>query len=206
MSKHSNIEVVLFDFGGVIATEGFKEGLALIAQGNGLNEEALFQKASDAIYLTGYITGKAPEHTFWDRLREETGIKGKDADFRQDILSRFIVRKWMLALADKLKGANIAVGILSDQTDYLDELNARDDFFKRFDHVFNSYYLGKGKRDPGLFDDIAHILNVEAGRILFIDDNLENVQRARQKGWQAIHYVTEEAFQQDFRQYISLAP
>ena len=206
MRKHSNIEVVLFDFGGVIADEGFKEGLAVIAQGNGLDEEAFFHRASDVIYLTGYIIGKAPERTFWDKLREGTGIKGNDADFRRDILSRFIVRKWMLELVSKLKKANITVGILSDQTDYLDELNAKDDFFKWFDHVFNSYYLGKGKRDPSIFDDIAHILNVEAERILFIDDNLENIQRARQKGWQAIHYVTKDAFQQDFKKYLSLAP
>jgi len=201
MKNHSNIEVVLFDFGGVIAEEGFKEGLAVIAKSSGLNEEAFFQTASDVIYLTEYIVGKAPEHTFWDKLKEETGIEGDETDFRSNILSRFLVRNWMLELVSKLRREDITVGILSDQTDFLDALNGRDDFFKYFDHVFNSYYLGKSKRDPSLFGDIAHILNVPAERILFIDDNLENIDRARQKGWQAIHYVTKEAFLKDFYFY-----
>lgn len=202
MRNHSTIEVVLFDFGGVIAEEGFNKGLAVIAKANGLNEEAFLQTASDTIYLTGYILGKAPEHTFWDKLREVTGAKGNDADFRKEILSRFIVRDWMLELVKKLKAEHMTVGILSDQTDFLDELNAKYDFFKWFDHVFNSYYQGKGKRDPSLFDDIAHLLNVAPERILFIDDNSGYVNRARQKGWQAIQYVSKEAFQKDVKKYL----
>jgi putative hydrolase of the HAD superfamily len=202
MKNDSTIEVVLFDFGGVIAEEGFREGLFVIAKDNGLNEEAFFQAAGDTIYLTGYIMGKASEHAFWEKLREVTGAKGKDADFRREILPRFIVRDWMLDLVKKLRAKHITVGILSDQTNYLDELNVRDDFFKWFDHIFNSYHLGKGKRDPGLFDDIAQRLNVKAERILFIDDNAGNVNRARQRGWQAIQYVNKEAFPKDFEKYL----
>ncbi|MDD3954056.1 MAG: hydrolase, partial [Lentisphaeria bacterium] len=59
----------------------------------------------------------------------------------------------------KLKSGNFIVGILSDQTDWLDVLNSRFDFFKHFDDVLNSCHPGKGKRDKSLFDDISGLLN-----------------------------------------------
>lgn len=193
-----SIDVVLFDFGGVIAEEGFRNGLAVIAKVNGLDPEELLEAASDAIYSSGYLTGKAPEKEFWKELKGKTGIKGDDADLRAEILSRFLLRSEMIDLTKKLKQANISVGILSDQTDWLDILDQQFDFFRWFDYVFNSYHLGKGKRDSSIFDDIARLLNTRAERILFIDDSPGNIDRARQKGWKAILYVDRESLEKDF--------
>jgi len=115
----------------------------------------------------------------------------------QELISRFFLRDWTIDLVKKLKSENIIVGILSDQTDMLDKLNARFDFFKWFDHVFNSYHMGKGKRDISLFDDIAGFLKTSSNRILFIDDDPGNVERARQKGWKSILYVDADSFHRD---------
>jgi putative hydrolase of the HAD superfamily len=199
-----SIDVVLFDFGGVIAKEGFRNGLNVIAKVNGLDEREFLQAASDAIYSSGYLTGKAPEKEFWKELKEKTGIKGDDAELRAEILSRFLLRSEMIDLARKLKQKNIIVGILSDQTDWLDKLDQQFGFFHWFDYVFNSYHLGKGKRDISIFDDIARVLNTAADRILFIDDNPGNIDRARQKGWKAILYVDRESLEKDFGKIVPL--
>jgi len=194
MHKNKTIDVVLFDFGGVLAEEGWKKGFSVIAEANGLDSDRLIQTASDTVYETGYILGKGSEESFWNALREKTEIKGADAALMHEIISRFIPRDWMIDLVKKLKSENLMVGILSDQTDMLDQLNARFDFFKWFDYVFNSYHLGKGKRDISLFDDIAGFLKTPPGRILFIDDDPGNVERAKQKGWKAILYTHAESF------------
>ncbi|MBN1546966.1 MAG: hypothetical protein JW902_09925 [Syntrophaceae bacterium] len=202
--EKSRIEAVLFDFGGVLAEEGWKAGLSNIAGAHGLDRDAFLQAAADTIYETGYILGKVSEHSFWSGLREKTGIRGVDASFKHEILSLFILRDWMIDLVKQLKSANMTVGILSDQTDMLDILNARYDFFKWFDHVFNSYHFGKGKRDITLFDDIAGLLKTPPGRILFIDDDPGHVARARQKGWKAILYINRESFQREMETILSL--
>ncbi|MDD4242100.1 MAG: HAD-IA family hydrolase, partial [Smithellaceae bacterium] len=88
----------------------------------------------------------------------------------------------------------------------LDALDARDNFFSKFDHVFNSYHLGKGKRDESLFDDLAGFLKTEPGRILFIDDAPGNVARARKKGWNAILYRNAETFDSDMAEFFGTAP
>jgi FMN phosphatase YigB (HAD superfamily) len=195
MINNNTIDVVLFDFGGVLAEEGWKEGLKVIAEGNGLDGDDFIQVASDAIYATGYILGKGSESSFWNALREKTGILGDDASLTHEIFSRFILRDWMIDLVKRLKAENLTVGILSDQIDMLDKLDEKYEFFKFFDHVFNSYHVGKGKRDISLFDDIARVLKTEPSRILFIDDDPGHVDRARQKGWQAILYVDRDSFE-----------
>lgn len=192
--KDRAIDIVLFDFGGVLAEEGWKQGFRVIARANGLDGDHLIQTASDMVYETGYILGKGSEKSFWNAMRAKTGIKGTDASLMQEIVSRFIIRDWMIDLVQRLKSEHLAVGILSDQTDMLDQLNARFDFFKEFDFVFNSYHMGKGKRDRSLFDDIAGRLKTAPGRILFIDDDPGHVERARQKGWKAILYTDAESF------------
>ena len=81
--------MILFDFGGVLAEEGFKNGLVAIALRNGLNPEEFWQQAYALTFNGGYVTGRMDENTFWKTLREQTGIKGSDADLRAEILSRF---------------------------------------------------------------------------------------------------------------------
>ncbi|HAJ26634.1 MAG TPA: HAD family phosphatase [Syntrophus sp. (in: bacteria)] len=201
---NGKIDVVLFDFGGVIAEEGFMKGLKIIAKANGLDEKEFIQAAFDVNYSTGYILGKVSEELFWNELKEKTGVKGDNADLKAEIFSGFVMRDWMIALVKKLKSENIIVGILSDQTDMIDRLNSQFDFYRWFDHVFNSYYLGKGKRDISLFDDIARTLNADPDRILFIDDDPGHVDRARRKGWKAIHYVDRESFEKDFEKIIPM--
>jgi putative hydrolase of the HAD superfamily len=192
-----DIDTVLFDFGGVIAEEGFKRGLAAIARAQGLDERTFIEAAYDTIYSTGYVLGKAPESIFWNTLRQKTGIKGDDASLRNEIFSRFIVRDWMIDLVKSLKADGAKVGILSDQTDMLDMLDKKYDFFRLFDYVFNSYHMGKSKRDLSLFDDIVHALKTEPDRVLFIDDDAGNVERAKKKGWKGIQYLDRDSFQKD---------
>jgi putative hydrolase of the HAD superfamily len=195
------IKVVLFDFGGVLYEEGFKNGLQAIARLNGLDEETFVRTANDAIHRCGYVVGKVPESTYWEILREITGIRGDDRHLRNEILSRFRMREWMIHIVRRLKALNVRIGILSDQTNWLDELDTRDNFFQEFDHVYNSYHMGKSKKDPNHFRDVVSILKIETGKVLFIDDDLGNCERAKQAGLNVIRYVDREQFLEEIARH-----
>jgi putative hydrolase of the HAD superfamily len=195
------IKAVLFDFGGVIAEEGFRKGLEYIAMSNSLDPIGFFEAGRSLVYSSGFITGTCREAAYWDQLRRLTGIMGKDADLRQIILERFIIRSWMLDLVEWLKQQGIKCFVLSDQTNWLDELDQKYHFSLYFDKVFNSFHLGKSKKDPSLFSDILHTLHLEAGRTLFIDDSSGNVERAEKIGLQSILYSDKERFMKDIRGY-----
>ena len=77
---------------------------------------------------------------------------------------------------------------MSDQTNWLDELDARLDFFKLFDAVYNSYHLGKSKADASQFSDIVSRMKDKPGRVLFVDDDEAHCQRARSAGLNAMRY------------------
>jgi putative hydrolase of the HAD superfamily len=191
------ITSIVFDFGGVIAEEGFKEGLAAIGTGNGLDPERFFAVARELIYETGYVTGHAPEAAYWDAVRRATGVQGADVDLREEIISRFVLRPDMLDAVDRFWTQGFQVSILSDQTDWLDEIEVATGFSRRFDRVLNSYHLGKSKREPSLFHDVAAMLHKKPEEIMFIDDNENNVRRAAAQGWNAMHFRNVESFRRE---------
>jgi putative hydrolase of the HAD superfamily len=181
---------VVFDFGGVIADEGFRAGLHAIARRFGLNPDTFYQVANEAVYSTGYVTGTGSEATFWQQLREKFGLTAPDPELRLEVLNRFVPRVWMLEIVRAIRKRGLVAALLSDQSDWLDLLDGRYHFFAEFDHVFNSYHLGKTKRDASIFDDTVRALNVPAPRALFIDDNPGHVKRAASRGLQTHLYVT----------------
>jgi putative hydrolase of the HAD superfamily len=182
------IKAVLFDFGGVVAEEGFRDGLKAIAICQGLDPEAVHRAGIEAVYHSRYVLGKASETDFWQLMRERTGLCGQDEKLTNEILSRFVVRPCMLELARTLRHQGLLTAILSDQTDWLNRLDARDKFSSAFDYVFNSYHLGKGKRDPTLFDDIVQRLSIRPAQAVFVDDAPDNVERAHVCGLHALLY------------------
>lgn len=199
--KSCAVDVMLFDFGGVLAEEGFRNGLYAIGRQNGLEPESFVKTGFELVHQMGYVLGRAGEKDYWLALRRETGVKGENQELREVILSNFILRPWMLELVKRLKRAQIRVGILSDQTNWLDELEERYNFYKWFDHVFNSYYLGKSKRDSTLFDDILGMMNVAAYQVLFVDDYHGNIERAKKQGLHALLYQERETFLRELARY-----
>lgn len=184
----------LFDFGGVLATEGFREGLQEIARRQGLDPKEVHLIGMDAIYDSGYIVGNGSEAEFWHMMRERAGLAGSDKELASEILTRFIIRPRMLVAVRRLRRMGIKTAILSDQTDWLEKLDARDQFYRDFDHVFNSYRLGRGKRDPSLFAYVVALLGISSPEALFVDDMLANVERARTEGVPGVVFTDEEDF------------
>lgn len=195
-----SIKAVLFDFGGVLAEEGFHNGLLAMAREQGLDISAMPQVAMQAVYDSGFVLGRGTAADFWALMRERSGLVGEDDQLSQRILDGFFPRTWMLELVQQLRDRGLITCILSDQTHWLDELDAKYHFKALFDYVFNSYYLGKGKRAPSLFDDIATRLALPPAALLFVDDNAQNVARARSAGWQGIDYVDQQSFLVELQQ------
>ncbi|MBN2686771.1 MAG: HAD family phosphatase [Deltaproteobacteria bacterium] len=196
-----SVDVVLFDFGGVLADEGFVDGLAAIAERYGKERSLLVETGFKAVRGTGWVVGKGTEKDFWRVVRDKTGISADDRELREEILSRFRPRTWIFEVVKELRLTGITVGILSDQTQWLDMLNEKYDFFKWFDHIFSSYHMGKSKQDESHFDDVAAKLNVEPQRILFVDDHKANCERARNRGMKTITYDDPAEFLKELEKY-----
>jgi len=200
----SEIQAVLFDYGGVLAEEGFSNTLEALAKEQNLAVENMTAEGMQAVYDTGFVLDRGSESDFWMHLRERTGLRGDDSYLRARVFDGFVIRPWMLELVERLKAKGYVSGILSDQTDWLDRLDARDHFYKYFDRIYNSYYLGKGKRDPSHFSDVAADLGLHPSAILFIDDSKKNVATAVATGMQAIQYIDRESFMEALKDALGI--
>ena len=194
------IQTILLDFGGVIAEEGFQQGLYAIAGKFGLDRKRFFQLANEAVYNSGYVTGTGSEKDYWNEVRKHSGIMATDEELRQEILSRFIPRDWMLEVVRSLRQQGLVTAILSDQSDWLDQLDSRFHFFQYFDAVFNSFHLGKTKRDSTIFVETLQSLKVNAGEALFVDDNIGHIDRATAAGLQIHHYNGRQGFMKKIKE------
>ena len=199
--KSQKVEAVLFDFGGVLADEGFRDGLYAIAGANSIDPEEFAFQARELIHSTGYLTGEGDEHSYWDAMRTHTGISGDDKDLRDTILKRFTLRGWMFDVLKKLGIDGVRLFILSDQTNWLDELEEKHHFYHLFEKVFNSYHIRKCKRDQSLFEDVLKILNLDPDSVLFVDDTKEHIERAHAVGLKTIWFQGKEDFLEKMKRF-----
>ncbi len=198
--KGTRLRAVVFDFGGVLAEEGFSLGLRAIGRDNGLDPEKTFETGRRLVRETGYLTGMEPEEVFWEAFRKETGVALSDELLRKEILQRFVIRPWMLEHVQSLRAAGFLTAILSDQTNWLDELNRQDPFYDFFVVVQNSYDCGMSKFESAAFVGLLQRLKVQPGETLFVDDTFEHVRRARSLGIGAIHYIGRTTFEEALRE------
>jgi putative hydrolase of the HAD superfamily len=76
-------------------------------------------------------------------------------------------------------------------------------FGELFDHLFFSCEIGATKPDPVFFREIEGTLGVAAEGILFLDDDPQNVDAARARGWRAEVYVVFQEFLRDLSLYLA---
>lgn len=190
--KATTIRAVLFDYGGVLAEEGFREGLFFIARQQDLDADAFYRAAQEGVYDSGFVSGEGAEADFWRYMRERFPLQGGDRSLSTEILQRFVLRPQIMALVRVLRANGFLVGMLSDQTVWLDQLDRQDHFYREFDRLYISYRLGKGKRDASLFEDVAADLSLAPEEVIFIDDNRGNVERACSRGMIGIEFISEE--------------
>ncbi|MCP3659010.1 MAG: HAD-IA family hydrolase [Bacteroidetes bacterium] len=70
---------------------------------------------------------------------------------------------------------------------------------KYFEKCFISAEMGYNKPNPKFYSYIEKELNLKPNQILFVDDNDENIESAKNKGWHT--YLYKEDFK-EFKQYL----
>jgi len=198
----NKIKAILFDFGGVIAEEGFREGLMEIGRAYGFDPDEFYLTVETLIIESGYLIGHADECAFWDVVRLKTGIVASDAVLRNVIIKRFKIRSEMIRYANRLRSKGLIVAMLSDQTNWLDEIDRRSNLFQHFDRIFNSFHTHKSKFDATVFRDVCAEFNIRPIETLFIDDNIAHIQRAKGEGLKVIHFTGVRKFEKRIRELL----
>lgn len=193
MNGHA-FDVLLFDLGGVVFDIDLRRAFARWAELTSGDAALLQTHFLPDETLLRHETGQLADDAFFDRLRTLLGMDLSDAE---------ILDGWNAIFVGEMPGISgvLAKAAARHPVYAFSNTNRPHQlyFTKRFGgvlghfrHVFTSSDIGLRKPDAEAFQFVVDAIGVPAGRILFFDDLLANVEGARACGLQAIH-VTSKA-------------
>jgi putative hydrolase of the HAD superfamily len=201
-SEPGNFEVILFDVGGVMLTNGWDHiERAAVLQHFGL-DRAEFEKRHaepydawerDNIGVNDYLDAAV----FYEprSFTPEEFIEVMKAQ------SVPIPSNAMGVLKEIAASSKYLVGLLNNESRLLHEYRMEKYGLKpSLDVQLSSCYLGMRKPDADIYRRAIDILGVPPERILFIDDRAGNAEAARNAGMQAIQFLGEEKLRSDLKE------
>jgi glucose-1-phosphatase len=177
------VDLVLFDLGGVlIEVPGARTMLELTGIDS---EEELWRRWLTCRWVRRFESGGCSETEF---------AAGVVADWQLELSAAAFLEAFRDWPAGPLPGAaelvaqtrgSVATGCFSNTNALHWHHMAGWPLASLFDHRFLSFELGLLKPDIAAFAHVADLLEVPAGRVLFLDDNAVNVAGAAAAGFQA---------------------
>jgi glucose-1-phosphatase len=179
-------DVVLFDLGGVLVDFG---GVGPM--------KALAGIESDDELWTRWLTCRWVRDFERGSCSAEHFAAGVVADWELEITPDEFLAAFASWPGGPLPGADallarvhavVPAGCLSNTNSlHWEQQFARWPILDAFDHRFLSFELGCVKPDRDLFERVAQLVGAPPERVLFLDDNLLNVEGAEASGFAAMH-------------------
>ena len=182
---NTSIEVILFDLGGVLIELGespFPSGW--------LPENDKFTLADWFLSETAisFEKGSITAHVFAETFIKDLNINVSP----EEIIEHFT--QWPIGLFPGSQellqslSPDYRLAVLSN-TNELHWPRIIDEFKipRYFEHIFASHLLNKAKPELSIFQHVINELKVKPASILFLDDNLKNIEASKKPGIQALH-------------------
>lgn len=182
--RHDPVSVVLFDFGGVVIKTPFE---LLDTEWRGP-----FDPERDPLWQAA-VSEEITEREYWHRRASELHPDAEDPTFafmRQlyDTDEERIVRPEIVALLDELDRRGIrTAGLTNDLAAFHPpEWIERMTVIRRFDPLVDLSHAGFLKPAPTAFEYALKQLDVPPEKVLFFDDQPQNVEGAEEFGIAAV--------------------
>jgi putative hydrolase of the HAD superfamily len=127
------------------------------------------------------VIGTASEEEALTEAFKKLEITEDWRKWHKTILKWYTPRKKLINYAKELR-KNIKICMLSDQTQYIIELEEKYRFFKNFDLSIISTQVGVAKPNSKIFNLALHLLEIKPNEVVFVDDNPVNVNAAKKMG------------------------
>jgi glucose-1-phosphatase len=182
-------DALLFDLGRVVLDIDFSKAIACWADHAGCKTDDLVGRFVRAEAYWRHETGKISDAAYFDSLRASLGIPLSDAQFLEGWNAIFAGEMPgiapLLARAAKRLPLYVFSNTNNAHVEYFSVIHA--DVLGHFREIFLSSSIGLRKPDAEAYDHVVKSIGLPAGRIVFFDDLVENVESARARGLKAVH-------------------
>lgn len=196
------ITTVIFDMGGVLLRTEDREPRSKLAQSLGMTYEELeAQVYGSREAMRGEISAEDHKRDFLSKLGLAESSMGEfgDAFWGGDRMDETLI-EFIRGLRE-----SYTTVLLSNAWDDLRPLLVdRWKIADAFDHLFISAEMGLAKPDPKIYQAVGAELKKDPSEMVFIDDFIENVEAARDVGWNAIHFRSREGALEELAEYLDL--
>ncbi len=184
--KQGEIEVILFDLGGVLIE---LTGMPRFIEWTGgqMSVDEVWQRWMKSKIFKDFETGKIQPQEFAANIVKEFSLPVEETQFLKEFtLWPRNVYPGVLELLKKLSN-NYRLACLSNTSELhwkriQDEMNLTE----YFECSFLSFRLGMVKPDHEIFQHVVDALRCDPSRILFFDDNRVNIDAAAEMGFNAL--------------------
>lgn len=197
------IKTVFFDIGGVLLNIHPDRTLRYLREKTGLGESVIESPLVGEIHHA-YERGELTDSEFYGQVK---------ACFPQSnhLTETDFFNAWLQLLGEPTDTMDLALSLvykypvwLTSNTNPYHIQNGLQGVFDKFTGCIYSYEIGVRKPYPMFFKIALKISGAEAESTLFIDDNVENVQRACELGFKTILYKSDLQTRQDLDRQIFL--
>ncbi|MGO8757615.1 MAG: HAD family hydrolase [Terracidiphilus sp.] len=204
----SPFDVILFDVGGVLLTNGWDRGeRAAAAEHFGLDAEAM--EARNAEVMAGWDRSEIDRNQYLDAtVFYEPRSFSPDEFFDYMLSQSRLLADGAIEILREVAGSNrFLVGSLNNEPREPNEFRFGKFELRRYFRVaFSSCYMGLRKPEPAMYRRALDILGCAPYRVLFIDDREENVAGGKAAGMKTVQFRGADALRVELEELGVLSP
>ena len=201
------IKAVVFDFGGVMTSCSMPVRVRAVMDELHLPWEAIVRGFGR--YRLDYDRGKITVKELYDFIWRDAGLNVGEEDRRRieeaDNSSWLYRNERTLFWMRHLKEIGYRIGVLTNMPPAFVPLFREHfaDFLLLADAVVISGEEGVVKPDPAIYALVQTRLGLKCEELMFIDDLEKNCQAARERGWQALRFESNDQIEAAFEERIN---
>lgn len=187
----------LFDYGNVISTEPEPADWAALQRVTGLQLEPA--SSPYWVHRADFDAGAVSPAEYWAAVLGPSCMNAEMVDAEMvRVLEDLDAAQWShlnrktLRMLETLERGGAQLALLSNMPARMSERYLREaPWAAYFTRTFFSGQLGMIKPDTRIFDHVLKELAAAPGDVVFIDDNLPNIEAARSLGLRTVHFGPE---------------
>jgi HAD superfamily hydrolase (TIGR01509 family) len=167
-------KLVIFDLFGVVFTKGLDSSVDHLT--------AVLNRPADAISKTyrkwerEFDLGEIDEKAFWENINHDLGTSVSAKLLNNIVLGSYQIKAETIKLVDHLRKKIPAVVYSNFRQEWFEALDSKYNVSSHFDKIYISSNTKHLKPDFSAFDCVLNDYNVEKSKIIFLDDEIANVE------------------------------
>lgn len=186
------IDALLFDLGRVVIDIDFNRAFARWAKHASCDEALMRGRFTHDAAFSRHEVGELSDEAYFASLRTSLGIDITNAELLDGWNAIFVGE--MRGISDLLRRVAPKIPVYA----FSNSNRAHEAYWSKrfasvlshFEEIYVSSTIGLRKPDAKAYEYVVKAIGVPSGRILFFDDNAENIAGARRCGLQAVHVTS----------------